>query len=183
MVLPKGNVRILAVEDGGEAALLRDAVECFDHSCELFWIGQPGDLASLLALDRPRSLVIITGHGDERGLIQADLAPELRPRQPFNDRLGPSELKRFGQLQGSPLLCTACMAWPLADAAIEAGAAWFVGADGYPDGDAAYAFSVAFLYQILARGADPATALERAQQRDDDSALFRCVWSEPRAHG
>lgn len=154
---------------GHEGIAIRGVLEELGARVNLLPVGSPADL--LAVLDRGTSApsyMITCAHGLEAGLALGDYEHSIDSSLLNHDGVLPaSEIGQRANLPGSVVLNTACFGSQpaTANAFLAAGAASYVGS---PDGVAAVVFITLFFYEVLKRGADPATACERVASYDSN---------------
>lgn len=173
------TVDVVAIgHTGGEAYALRGLLTEYGADVRLLPVGSPRHLADVLngTLSRADHLLLCC-HGDERGILLDELAPELAEQQPFNEVLTPSITAELGRLDKPVVLSTGCMTGSdaMARGFLDAGCSAYIAPRGYPDGTAALAFAAAFYYRTLALGTPPAGAVATARALGGDTDLFR-LW-------
>ena len=165
-------VELIDVEaDGG---VLRDVLERFGVRVSRTAIGQARHLVDALKDAERAPYVLIACHGDERGIIIPPLAEEYERFQPFYERFGPAEVRRFARFDGSVVIATGCDTGsePLAEAFLDAGAAAYLAPDGGLFGYASV-FAPIFLFYELTEGRALEQAVERLQRHDAELAMWK----------
>ncbi|MGW8378888.1 CHAT domain-containing protein [Streptomyces sp. ODS28] len=164
---------------GGEPYVLRDLLAAYDADVRLLPAGTPRHLADVLngTLSRAEHL-LLSCHGDERGILLDELAPSIAAQQPFNDVLTPQRAATLGAPAGSVVFSTGCVTGTdaMARAFLDGGCRAYIAPEGYPDATAVIAFAAAFYYQLLAMGAPLAEAVDRARTLGGDTAMLR-LWA------
>ena len=85
---------IVSVDDTLEAVALRAVLECWNVRVSLHLVGQAADLVQIF--DGTQSIskhVILSCHGDERGLLLPELDPSVEDTQPYHTVLTPDNLR------------------------------------------------------------------------------------------
>lgn len=181
---PRTAVSIIAIGDTGEALLLRAMLESLGASVRLHLPGTPEDiLVCLKQPDNPPPYLIISGHGDENGLVVGEFDPDVT-RMKLRDGSMPAEtFIGHIDLPDTFILSTACCAGSqaFAKAFIQGRASAYVASAGYPDGAATPLFVHLLFYELLIRKSPLEDALQRANQLDSDLAfeLFTAKPPEP----
>lgn len=170
---------VVAIGDtGGEPYALRSLLTEYGADVRLLPVGSPSYLADVLngTLSRADHLVL-SCHGDERGVLLDTLAPEIAQHQPFNEVLTPRIAAELGRLAKPVVLSTGCMTGSdaMARGFLEGGCSAYIAPRGYPDGTAAFAFAAAFYYQTLALRTPPPDAVATARKLGGDTSLFH-LW-------
>jgi hypothetical protein len=128
--------RIDLADEGYEAPILRAALEFFggryDGSVRvgLFLIGRAQHLVDILSnqVDVGDHLVLC-GHGDDRGLVVPELAPELEAKEQFHGALTADDLRGLVNLPGRTVVSLGCMTGQnaIAEAFLAGGCVAYVG--------------------------------------------------------
>ncbi|MFD6435032.1 hypothetical protein [Streptomyces venezuelae] len=175
------RVDLLDVEEGGARAL-RDALEVFGVHVTYVPVGQPRHLVAALGGDSGTSAdgahpvapyVIIACHGDEGRIHIPELAPEMARFQPFNEEMGPDEVRAHVRLPGSVVILTGCDTGDpeLVDAFLEAGASACVAPRGAPFGYASV-FAPLFLFYELTELRTLEEAVDHLRAHDDELSMW-----------
>lgn len=173
---PSPRVTVINIADALEAVALRAALEWWNIEVALRHVGAADQLVALLDGTVALSpLVFLMCHGDERGILLPELAPELEQTQPFTGAVGPVELRQFLRVPGCAVVNTGCITGTgeLAAAFIDGGASVYIGPDDYPDAPGSLFFCLAFAYDHLVRGYPLAEAHRRAAAHDAETAQFQ----------
>ncbi|WP_404400184.1 hypothetical protein [Pelagibacterium halotolerans] len=131
------SAAIIAIEPNEEALLLRAHFEHLGLDVRMWRLGKPSDL--FRALDNKINsvdLALLCGHGDERGFIFPELAPDIDWVKLANNRLTAQDLDRAVESVPPTIISTACGTGTsaIANAFAKAGAERFIAPDGYPNG-------------------------------------------------
>jgi hypothetical protein len=175
-VQPLPRVTVINIADALEAVALRAALEWWNIEVTLRHVGAADQLVALLDGTVALSpLVVLMCHGDERGILLPELAPELEQTQPFTGAVGPVELRQFLRVPGCAVVNTGCITGTgeLAAAFIDGGASVYIGPADYPDAPGSLFFCLAFAYDHLVRGYSLAEAHRRAAAHDAETAQFQ----------
>jgi hypothetical protein len=155
------SLHILEIESALEAQAIRAAAEAWGITVTVTWVGNSGQIVEYLSQQPTHDLIIISGHGDERGLLLPELAPSVRDRYPYHEAIRPDDFARFLALGGNGVLMNTCCGGQraLADVFLAHGAAWYIGTEAYPDARAALMFVLSLIYHYReARDIDQAFA-------------------------
>lgn len=174
---PLPQVTVINIADALEAVALRATLEWWNIEVTLRHVGAADQLAALLDGTVALSpLVFLMCHGDERGILLPELAPELEQTQPFAGAVGPIELRQFLRLPGCVVVNTGCITGTpaLAAAFLDGGASIYIGPDDYPDAPGSLFYCLALAYGHLVRGYPLAEAHRRAAAHDGETAQFQC---------
>ncbi len=169
------TLHILASGTGHEAHAIRLAAECWDVTVTATWIGNSQQIVDYFAACPQHDLIIISGHGDERGLLLPELAVEIQHCYPHNDVIRAADFRTFLRLDGAIVISLACMGGSpaLADAFLDCGARAYIGPTDYPTGSAALMYALDFIYTYRHHGEHVAAAHSHAAQTGDDRQQFR----------
>ena len=169
------TLHIIAVDAGLEPHALRLAAEAWGADVGVTWVGNSQQIVDCFAGAPRRDIIVISGHGDERGLMLPDLAADLQHRYPYRDVITPDDFRAFLRLDRAVVLNLACLggAPALADAFLASGASAYSGPAGYPEASAALMYALEFIYAYLHNGGYAAAAHRRAASGDDDRRQFR----------
>lgn len=173
----------LVMLDGFEALALRGVLERFHLRVNLFPIGRPRHLADALSGATSHAPhLILACHGDERGILVPELAPEIAQDKPFLDVLTPELLATFVNLPGRTVVCTGCETGSEAfgRAFLQGGCSMYVAPEGYPQATAALFFVIHMYYGLLAGDLSLDEAVARARDQDAETRLFRRFIPEDR---
>ena len=176
------SIHILAIDSALEAQALRAAAEYWGAAVTISWVGNAREVVNYFGSHPIHDLILIAGHGDERGLLLPSLAESIKEDYPFVDVIRPDDFKTFLALEQNVVLSTVCCGADeeLAAVFLSCGARCYVGAKGYPDGNDALMYALAFLFQYLVRGDEPAQAHQVSAGAADDRSLFCLKQSTPR---
>ena len=167
---------VVCVEASPEAHAFRAAAEAWGWDVSVVWAGSKRDATRGLARSADHDVLILACHGDERGLLMPVLAPELV------EALGGPVLTAAEVADAAPdgvaptVLCTACLSGTgaFARAFGARGARVYLGAPGWPDGDAVTMYALRFLYGRT-RGASDADAAASAADAAGEPVLIPVV--------
>lgn len=171
---PRTAVGIVAVGDSGEALLLRAMLESLGASVRLYLPGTPEDiLACLKQPDQPPPYLIISGHGDENGLVVGEFDTEVTRIGLKDGSMCADILSGDIDLRDTVVFSTACCtgSQAFAKAFTEGGARAYIASPGYPDGAATPLFVHLFFYELLIRKSLLEDALRHANTLDTDGQL------------
>lgn len=177
MSLGRTRVAIVAVSEDSEAAVLRAMLEGFG-GIETEWlpIGRPSELGAILGgRETMARHLILSCHGDERGLLLPGLAEELAAEEPFADVLTSELASELISLPGRFVLSTGCNTGALAPAFARSGARAFVAPSGSPEGAEALVFATVFSYQLLVQRREALRALDLAKHAAGDAGAWDCT--------
>ena len=170
------SVHILAADTGLQPHVIRAAAEHFGASVTVTWIGNSAQVVDYLSSCPPQDVIVLSFHGDERGLLLPTLGEDVRSLFPYNEVIQPADFAEFLDLDGSVVLSAACLGGTpaMAQAFLSGGASAYVGADGYPDTAASTKYVLDFLYAyLLQHSGDVTRAHGAASTAEDDRRLFK----------
>lgn len=170
------SVHILAADTGLQPHVVRAAAEHFGASVTVTWIGNSAQEVEYLSSRPPQDVIVLSFHGDERGLLLPPLGEEVRRLYPYGDVIEPADFAEFLNLGGNVVLNDACMGGmpSMAEAFLSGGASAYAGADDYPDAAASTKYVLDFLYSYLLQDVgDVEKAHRAASNAEDDRRLFK----------
>ncbi|QTK78532.1 hypothetical protein AT6N2_C0666 [Agrobacterium tumefaciens] len=173
-LFPRTAVSIIALGDSGEALLLRAMLESLGASVRLHLPGTPEDiLVCLKQGDHPPPYLIISGHGDENGLVVGEFNQDVTRMKLKNGSMPAETLAGNVDLPETVIFSTACCTGSdvFAKTFIEGGAKAYIASPGYPDGAATPLFVHLFFYELLVRKSSLEEALLSANILDSDGDL------------
>ena len=168
------SIHVLAVDSALETQALRAAAEYWGAAVTVTWVGNATDVVDYCASHPIHDVIIIAGHGDERGLLLPSLDESIKGNYPFIDVIRPNDFQTFLALEQNVVLSTACCGGneKLAAVFLSCGARCYIGAEGYPDGNDALMYALEFLFQFLVRGCGAEQAHQISASASDDRSLF-----------
>lgn len=149
-------------------------LESLGASVRLHLPGTPEDiLVCLKQADNPPPYLIISGHGDENGLVVGEFDRDVTRMELRDGSLPAEALVGNIDLPNTVIFSTACCTGSeaFAKAFIEGGARAYIASPGYPDGAATPLFVHLFFYELLVRKSPLEDALRRADMLDSDGDL------------
>lgn len=170
------RVHILAADTGLQPHVVRAAAEHYGASVTVTWVGNSAQVVDFLSRHPSVDVIILSFHGDKRGVLLPELSQDVRALYPYSDVIRPADFAQFLALDGSVVLNDACMGGTpeLAQAILSGGAAAYIGADDYPEAAASTKYALDFLYAyLLQHVGDVRKAHEEASRHDDDRRMFR----------
>ena len=175
------NVHILEIETGLEAHAIRLAAEYWGADVTVTWVGNSRQIVDYFSTVPAHELLIISGHGDERGLHLPELAQEIQHLYPYNGVLTPQDFRCFLPSPLPIVVNLSCLggAPALAEVFLEHGAPAYIGATAYPTGHATLMFALEFLYTYLQKGKNVGMAHQQAAAHDDDRQQFHLYQALP----
>jgi hypothetical protein len=162
----KQAVTIVAIDDPTEPHAVRAMLEGLGYLVTVHGIGSREELLRILRGElRTEDTVVISGHGDEAGLLVPVEAP-----------IGPAEVAQIGRLDGKTVINLACLGGTpeFAEAFKAAGVAHYIGPDDYPDFRDTLMF-VSILFFLLAREVQIEEAVARASAFHGETTQFRLL--------
>lgn len=161
----KMTVSLLILSDvGKEAESLRSTLEYFNYRVDTHWIGSKKELLKILKCEIPtQDLVVINGHGDEKGILMRN----------EEHRLKSTEIELNCKMKGKTVICTGCLTGTkkLADAFLTGGVINYIAPTDYIDGNS----SLMFLYQLfffLQKKISIKEAVQKAKAFDHEANLY-----------
>jgi hypothetical protein len=146
------TLHILEIDSALEAQAIRAAAEAWGIAVGVTWVGNSGQVVDLLSQRPTCDVLVISAHGDERGLLLPELALSMRDRYPYDEVIRPEDFAQFLALGGCGVLMNTCVGGTsaLADVFLSHGAAWYIGSENYPKGDDALLFALILLFHYRA---------------------------------
>jgi len=176
MAGPDRRVDIVAL-DFLEALSIRPVLEFYNATVSLHLVGEAKDVVRILGgEEKIADTIILSGHGDEKGLVLPELGPEIEKEQPYHGTTTPGDFKKFLNLPpGSLVLNTSCALGTeeMAGAFLGSGCRYYIGPTDYPDGTSAVFYALHFFYERICRGNGVEQAHQSARAHDDETAMFR----------
>lgn len=159
----------------GEAHALRSAAEYWGAFVTVTWVGNSGQIVDYFSQCPEHNLIIVAGHGDERGLLLPELAEEIRSHYPYNEVIRAEDFAHFLCLEGNTIINTSCLGGMprLAEVFLTHGASYYIGPTGYPEGSASLMYSLDFLYNYLLDSQHVEVAHLKASSHADDRNQFK----------
>ena len=174
------TIHILAADTGLQPHVVRAAAEHYGATVSVTWVGNSSQVVDFLSSRPPHNVIILSFHGDDRGMLLPPLAEECRSLYPFFDVIRPADFARFLALDGSIVINHACSNGTpaMAEAFLSGGASAYVGAEGDPDTAASTKYVLDFLYGYLIEfGQDVEKSHQAARSGADDRGMFRLFTS------
>ena len=170
------TVLIAFADTGLEAEAIRAAAESFGASVFFYPVGRPADFLAVLAGETGFPVpdaVILSCRGEDGAFLLPPLGEDVYlPNEPRGG-VGVSLIRGALMLQNRVILSTACTTGreETADAFRTRGN-FYAGPADYVEGPTALMFVLRFLYEWIAKDADPGTAAALASGADDETGLF-----------
>jgi len=164
-----------------EAIALRSALEAFGVNVRCHFVGHVNALISYLNGDISLSkTVIVSCHGEERGMVLPELSSDLEKTMPYHRFLTGTDCADFLKLNDQIILNTGCCLGTetFARSFIEKGAAAYIGFEGYPEGHAAVYQVISFLYFYLCYHHPLSVAFEKTVSLGDEDGKFKLYQKE-----
>lgn len=168
------TLHIVEIETGLDAHVIRLAAEAWGASVTVTWVGNSRQVVDFFGGGPGHDLIVISAHGDERGLLLPELDPSVAKQFPYDRVITPSDFGDFLSLRGNVVINASCMGGmrALADVFLAKGASHFIGPVDYPDAADALMYVLEFMYRFLVRGDTVADAHRNASAHDDDRRHF-----------
>jgi hypothetical protein len=174
------TIHILAADTGLQAHVVRAAAEHYGATVSVTWAGNSSQVVDYLSSRPVHDLIILSFHGDDRGMLLPPLAEECRSLYPYFDVICPADFAQFLALDGNIVLSHACSGGipAMAEAFLSGGAAAYVGAEGDPNTAASTKYVLDFLYGYLIEfSQDVEKSHLAAKSGADDRGMFRLFTS------
>lgn len=175
------KIHIFAIETGLQSHAIRLAAEYWGADVTVTWVGNSRQIVDYFSAPPAHELLIIAGHGDERGLLLPELGQEIQHLYPYNGVITPQDFRHFLRAPLPIVLNLACHggAPALAEAFLEHGAPAYIGATTYPNADATLMYALEFLYTYVQNGKHLGMAHQQAAAHDDDRQQFHVYQALP----
>jgi hypothetical protein len=104
-----------------------------------------------------------------------ELAPEVAAEQPYDGVLTATQLREFAKLSSSLVINTGCTLGrsDFASAFLDAGCSFYIGGNGYLDGDASLLYLSLFFYEHVCRHHSVEESHLKAASYDEETRLFQ----------
>ncbi|GLQ52972.1 hypothetical protein [Devosia nitrariae] len=172
------KVALVALEDIGEALLLRALLENLGADVHLRPVGKPSDFPNAFdAFGSSADFALVSGHGDQGGLVFPEMAPGVDSLVLPNDRLDAALMAEHVRSVPPIVVSTACNTGTdaFAQAFRSAGAHTFIAPADYPEG-AAVPILLGLAFHRVFGGQDWSSAVEAANTMFEEGDRFR-IWS------
>jgi hypothetical protein len=169
------SIHILAADTGLQPHVLRAAAEHFGASVTVTWVGNSAQVVDYLSSRPPQEVIVLSFHGDERGLVLPPLDEECRSLFPYLDVIRAEDFGQFLDLAGSVVLNNACLGGTpqMAEAFLVGGASSYIRAEDSPDTAASTKYVLDFLYGFLIQyPGDVEKSHQAARNAKDDRGMF-----------
>ena len=168
------RLHLLVINTSLEGQALRAAAECWGADVTVTWVGNSRQVVEYLSQSPTQDVIVISGHGDERGLLLPELAEEIRNHYPYHEVIRPPDFADFLQLRGNLVINTSCMGGisSLAQVFLKRGARYYIGPTAYPEGDAVLMYMLEFFYHYFCTALGVEEAHLKASNHDDDRKQF-----------
>ena len=172
----KTKVDLIAIGDALEAIALMSVLESFGVEVRCHFVASVKKLISFLnGNEFLHKTVIISCHGDEKGMILPELTPELENTMPYRRVLSASDCTEFLELKDQVIINTGCCLGKdgFAKSFIQGGASAYVGFETYPEGNAVVLFVISFLYFFICQDQTLRTAFKKAKSLDERESFVK----------
>ncbi|MEH2180232.1 hypothetical protein [Nostoc sp.] len=138
------------------------------------WVGNSAQIVDFLSSKPDHDVIIISGHGDERGLLLPELVEEIRSNYPYNDVICPEDFAQFLKLDWNIVVNASCMCGvqPLADVFLAGGAGYYIAPNNYLEGNASLMYLLNFLYEYMQNEQNVDSAHSASSAHSDDRRQF-----------
>ena len=168
------KVHILEIESGLEAHAIRYAAEYWGAFVTVTWVGNSAQVVEFLSNKPDHDVIVISGHGDERGLLLPELVKEIRSEYPYNYVIRPEDFAKFLKLDGNTIInaSCACGVQSMADVFLAGGTRYYIAPNDYPQGDASLMYLLNFMYEYMQNEHDVEVAHQISSEHSDDRRQF-----------
>lgn len=176
------DVAILSVDSPLETQAIRAFAETLNFTVSVTWVGNSHHVTGFFEKvrdDAHQKVVFISAHGDERGLLLPELAPQVEQQFPYREVIRPEDFASFVDLNGEDIVNLSCLGGTeaMASAFLTAGAGSYVGATGYVQGSSTVMYAVQLVHGMHSR-LDLEAAHRAASHYPDDRSQFN-RWVAP----
>ena len=163
------KLHILEIATGLEAHAVRYAAEHWGISVTVTWVGNSQQIVDCLSSYPDCDLILISGHGDERGLILPELAEEVSSNYPYRDVISHDDFAKFLNLNNSVVINSSCMGGvqSMAEVFLDKGAKCYIAPKDFPLADASLMYLLKFLYEYVKNNKDIDKAHDLALPQDE----------------
>lgn len=170
-------VEMLMLGADASAIAIRAVLEDFGAVVLMHLPGTPEDILRVLdPPDAEPSLLLIIGHGDERGFIVGEFATGLGfdTSMLVGDALPAAALAGHVHLPGWTVLSVGCMTGSpeIVAAFLAGGVGAYLAPDDYPDGPAATLFAIQVMYGLLVQHRSIEDAWRQAAAFEPNNAMY-----------
>lgn len=172
---PNIKIDLIVLGNSLEAIAMRGMLESFGFEVRSHFIGNAKKLVSLLnTKENLYEILILSCHGNERGMLLPELAEELEKTMPYHKTLTATDCSEFLKLQNQVVINTGCCLGneKFANSFIQQGAKAYIGPETYVEGNAALFFAISFLYFHLCNHLSLQEAFTKAKALDSETSLF-----------
>jgi hypothetical protein len=168
-------IHIIEIETGLEAHAVRYSAEYWGAFVTMTWVGNSAQIVDFLSSKPHHDIIIISGHGDERGLLLPELVEEIKDEYPYNDVISPKDFAEFLKLDNNIVINASCLCSNqlLADVFLAGGAQYYIAPNDYPKGDASLMYLLSFLYEYTQSDRDVELAHKLGSSHSDDRSQFK----------
>ncbi len=172
------TVDIIVLSNDIESHAFRAILESFNIQTRMHYIGNVKHLIALF--QTPNYLyknIIICCHGDKDGMFIPELSPELEEIMPYHKKLTPSNLSSFLNLHDQVVVNTGCCLGSenFAKSFLQRGAAAYIGASDYIEGNDTILFIVNFFYFYFVKSMSIKEAFHKAISIEEGSKMMK-LW-------
>lgn len=168
------KIHIIEIETGLEAHAVRYAAEHWGASVSVTWVANSAQVVNFFAGCPEQEVIIISGHGNEHGLLLPKLAEEVKHKYPYNDVITPEDFAQFIQLNKNIVINTSCMSGTkvFADVFLSKGARCYIAPNNYPEGSSTLMYLLSFIYEYTQNRYDVEKAHYYSSQHPNDRQQF-----------
>lgn len=168
------KVHIIEIETCLESHALRYAAECWGAFVTVTWVGNSAQVVEFLSNKPEQNIIVISGHGDERGLLLPELVEEIKSEYPYHDVISPDDFAEFLNLDGNTVVNASCMCGvhSMADVFLAGGAQYYIAPNNYPQGNASLMYLLNFIYEYMQNEHSVEIAHQISSEHADDRRQF-----------
>jgi|SRR5450631_372024 len=112
------RLHLLVIDAALEAQALRSVAEAWGAEVSVTWVANSRQIVEYLSQPPSHEMIVLCGHGDERGLLLPQLAEEVRNRYPYDTVIRPQDFADFLRLEGNLVMNTSCLGGALPGAGV-----------------------------------------------------------------
>jgi hypothetical protein len=172
---PKIKIDLVILGDALEAIAIRGILESFGLEVRSHFVGNVKNLLPLLdGTENLHEILILSCHGDERGMILPELSEELEKVMPYHEILTSKDCTEFLKLQNQIVINTGCCLGneKFANSFIQQGTKAYIGPETYVEGNTATFFVISLLYFHFCKNLSLQEAFIKTKSLDRETNLF-----------
>lgn len=150
------KLHILEITTGLEVHAVRYAAEHWGMSVTVTWVGNSGQLVDFLSSSPEHDIILISGHGDERGLLLPELAEAVAANYPYHQVVRQTDFAEFLSLKDNVVINSSCMGGVqgMAEVFLAKGAKAYLAPKDFPSASISLMYLLGFLYAYMSNDGD-----------------------------